>query len=123
MGRSGIAHPCLAQALLPGPTSHVQERPVENTAAWFHLGTKSMHMRAKSLQLCLTQCNPIDFSLPGSSVHGDSPGKNTRVGCHAFPQGLFLSQELNLQLLRLLHWPAGSLPPVPPEKPPPKAML
>ena len=83
---------------------------MENTAAWFHLGTKSMYMRAKSLQLCLTQCNPIDFSLPGSSVHGDSPGKNTRVGCHAFPQGLFLSQELNLQLLRLLHWQAGFLP-------------
>ena len=29
-------------------------------------------MRAKLLQSC----------LPGSSVHGDSPGKNTGVGCH-----------------------------------------
>ena len=26
-------------------------------------------MCAKSLQLCLTLCNPIDYSLPGSSVH------------------------------------------------------
>ena len=26
----------------------------------------------------------MDCSLPGSSVHGDSPGKNTRVGCHFF---------------------------------------
>ena len=25
----------------------------------------------------------MDFSLPGSSVHGDSPGKNIGVGCHA----------------------------------------
>ena len=25
----------------------------------------------------------MDCSLPGSSVHGDSPGKNTGVGCHA----------------------------------------
>ena len=25
--------------------------------------------------------------LPGSSVHGDSPGKNTGVGCHALLQG------------------------------------
>ena len=24
----------------------------------------------------------MDYSLPGSSVHGDSPGKNTGVGCH-----------------------------------------
>ena len=32
-----------------------------------------------------TPCNPMDYSLPGSSVHGDSPGKNTGVGCHASP--------------------------------------
>ena len=29
-----------------------------------------MYMRAKSLQSCLTLCNPVDCSLPGSSVHG-----------------------------------------------------
>ena len=27
-------------------------------------------MRAKSLQSCPTLCDPIDCSLPGSSVHG-----------------------------------------------------
>ena len=27
-------------------------------------------MCAKSLQSCLTLCNPMDCSLPGSSVHG-----------------------------------------------------
>ena len=30
---------------------------------------------------CPTLCNPMDCSPPGSSVHGDSPGKNTGVGC------------------------------------------
>ena len=30
----------------------------------------SMCMRAKSPQLCLTLCNPMDCSPPGSSVHG-----------------------------------------------------
>ena len=34
-------------------------------------------------KLCLTLCDPMDCSPPGSSVHGDSPGKNTGVGCHA----------------------------------------
>ena len=29
----------------------------------------------KLLQLCLIPCNPMDYSLPGSSVHGDSAGK------------------------------------------------
>ena len=27
-------------------------------------------VRVKSLQLCLTLCDPVDCSLPGSSVHG-----------------------------------------------------
>ena len=40
-------------------------------------------------QSCLTLCNPMDCSLPGSSVHGDSPGKNTGIGCHALLQGIF----------------------------------
>ena len=31
----------------------------------------------------------MDYSPPGSSVHGDSPGKNTGVGCHALLQGIF----------------------------------
>ena len=30
-------------------------------------------------QWCLTLCNPVDCSQPGSSIHGDSPGKNTGV--------------------------------------------
>ena len=33
-------------------------------------------------QLCPSLCDPMNCSLPGSSVHGDSPGKNTGVGCH-----------------------------------------
>ena len=35
---------------------------------------------------CSTLCDPMVCSPPGSSVHGDSPGKNTGVGCHAFLQ-------------------------------------
>ena len=47
------------------------------------------------IQSCLALCDPIDCSPPGSSFHGDSPGKNTRVGCHALLQGVFPTQELN----------------------------
>ena len=35
------------------------------------------------------------YSPPGSSVHGDSPGKNTGVGCLALLQGIFPNQGLN----------------------------
>ena len=46
-------------------------------------------------QSCPTLCDPMDCSLPGSSVHADSPGKNTGVGCHALLQGIFPTQGLN----------------------------
>ena len=39
--------------------------------------------------MCPTHCDPVDCSPPVSFVHGDSPGKNSRVGCHAFLQGIF----------------------------------
>ena len=38
-------------------------------------------------QSYLTLCDPMDCSPPGSSFHGDSPGKNTGVGCHASSRG------------------------------------
>ena len=44
-------------------------------------------------------------SLPGPSVHGDSPGKDTGVGCHAILQGIFLTQGLNLSLLHCREIP------------------
>ena len=40
-------------------------------------------------QSCPTLCNPMDCSLTGSSDQGDSPGKNTGVGCHALLQEIF----------------------------------
>ena len=70
-----------------------------------------------SLQSCLTLCNPMDYSQPGSSVHGDSPGQNTGVGCRALLQGIFPTQGSNSHLLCLLHWQAGSLSLAPPGKP------
>ena len=61
-------------------------------------------------QSCRTLCDPMDCSLPGSSVHGDSPGKNTEVGCHSLLQGIFPTQESNpglqycKQILHHLSW-------------------
>ena len=37
-------------------------------------------------------------SHPGSSVHEESPGKNTGVGCHALLQGIFPTQGSNQRL-------------------------
>ena len=43
--------------------------------------------QVKVAQSCLTLCNHMDCSLPGSSVHGDSPGQNTEVGSCSRLQG------------------------------------
>ena len=80
-------------------------------------GREAVRMRATSFQSCPTLCDPMGCSLPGSSVHGDSPGRNTGVGCHALLQGIFPSPGLSPHLLRLLHRQASSLPLAPPGKP------
>ena len=54
---------------------------------WFPCNWHSTCVCTKSLQSCPTLCDPMDDRPPGSSVHGDSPGKNTGVGCHALLQG------------------------------------
>ena len=64
-------------------------------------------------QLCLTLCDHMNCSLPCSSVHGDLPGKNTRVGCHALLQGIFLTRDWT----QVSHIPGGFLPSEPPGKP------
>ena len=48
---------------------------------------------AKSLQSCPTLCDPMDCSPPGSSVLGDSPGKNTGVDCYSLFQGIFPTRD------------------------------
>ena len=69
-------------------------------------------MCAKSLQLCLTLCDPMDCSLPGSSVHGILQA-STGGGCPFLLQGMFLTQGSNPHLLCLQHWQVNSLPLVP----------
>ena len=47
----------------------------------------------------LTLCNTMHCSPPGPLVHGDSPGQNTGVVCHALLQGVFPTEGLNPGLL------------------------
>ena len=49
----------------------------------------------ESNQSCPIFSDPTDCSPPGSSVHKDSPGKNTGVGCCALLQGIFPTQGSN----------------------------
>ena len=69
-------------------------------------------------QLCLTLCNPMDCSPPGSSAHGIPPHKNTGVGCHSLLQGNLPNPGIEprspaLQADCLPSEPPGELPAIP----------
>lgn len=64
-------------------------------------------------QSCLSLFDPMDYRLPGSSIHGrnsihssQSKGSNIGVAVSFLLQGIFPTQGKNLHLLRLLHWQA-----------------
>ena len=58
------------------PSSASENRPVCLVAQWG-----------------LTLCDPMDCSLPGSSVHVDSPGEKTEVDCPALLQRIFPARD------------------------------
>ena len=71
---------------------------------------------AKSLQICLTLCDPMDYSPPGCSVHGILQARILEWVA-ALLHGIFWTQGSNPCLLCLLHWQVHSLPLVTHRKP------
>ena len=75
-------------------------------------------VHAKSLQSCPTICNLRTVARQTPLSMGILQERILEwMDCHAFLQGFFQTQVLNLHLVCILHWQAGSLPLVPPGKP------
>ena len=82
-------------------------------------------MRARSLQSCPTLCDPMDCSLPGSSVHGVLQAGILEWVAVSSSGGSFQPRsrtrisyiDMSYLHANLLHWHAGSLPLAPPGKP------
>ena len=73
--------------------------------------TTAMYKKVLVAQLCLTLCNPIDYSPPGSSLHG-IPRQEYWSGCCSLLQGIFPTQGSNLSFphcrqILLLFEPPG----------------
>ena len=69
-------------------------------------------LHAKSLQSCLTFCDPMDWSPPGSSVHGILQARI--LEWVAMPSSRDLPDPgIKPTSLSLLHWQVGSLTLVP----------
>ena len=59
------------------------DSPGKNTGVGCHFLLQCRKVKSESevAQSCLTLCNPMDCSPPGSFIHGIFPGKSTGVGC------------------------------------------
>ena len=60
------------------------DSPGKNTgvACHFLLQCRKVKSESEVTQSCPTLSDPMNYSLPGSSIHGIFPGKSTGVGCH-----------------------------------------
>ena len=68
----------------PTRLPHLWDSPGKNTGVGCHFLSQCRKVKSESKvsQSCPTLSDPMDCSLPGSSVQWDFPGKSTRVGCH-----------------------------------------
>ena len=80
-GESGCSHPASHETLL--------------VWYWKFHGPQNSPVLSLVTQSCPTLCNLKDYSPPGSSVHGNSPGKSTGMGCQALLQGIFSTHGSN----------------------------
>ena len=76
-------------------------KPKDKTVSAYKLDSLSL----SRAQLCLTLCNPMHCSPPGSSGYGIFQARI--LGCYFHLQSIFPTQVLKLHLL---HWQANSLP-------------
>ena len=83
----------LTQALNLGPL-HCSQSPALQADS-LQLSHLIGDMLCLVSQSHLTLFNPMDCTPSSFSVHRDSPGKNTGMGCHALLQGIFPTQGRN----------------------------
>ena len=102
------------------------DSPGKNTGVGCHFLLQCMKVKSESevVQSYPTLSDPMDYSLPGSSVHGIFPGKSTGVGCHCLLLLLLFSEcptlatpwfvacqaPLSMGFLRQKDWSGLSFP-------------
>ena len=73
---------------------------------FFHGPSKNFSHNWEFVCVCLLSCVWL-FVAPGTAAcqtPQNFPGKSIGMGCHFLLQRIFLTRELNLRLLHLLHW-------------------
>ena len=85
--------PFPSQRIFPTQGSNPGLPRCRQTVYWLSHQGSPLLKGLKTIKSCQTLCYPMDCSLPGFSVHGIFPGKNTAVGCHFLLQGIFLTKD------------------------------
>ena len=77
----------------PTRLSRPWDSPGKNTGVGCHFLLRCMKVKSESevAQLCLTPRDPMDCSLPGSSIHGICQARVLEWGAIAFSQQLYYS--------------------------------
>ena len=90
VNHSVVSNSSRPHGLQPTRLLHPWDFPGKSTGVGCHCLLQFMKVKSESevTQSCLTLCDPIDCSPPGSSIHGIFPGKSTGVGCHCLLQSL-----------------------------------
>ena len=72
------------------------DSPGKNTGVGCHFLLQCMKVKSESeiAQSCLTLCDPMDCSLPGSSVHGIFQARVLEWGAIAFSEGTLINLQV-----------------------------
>ena len=111
---SGLPFPPSGDLPDPGIKPRSPASPALAGRFFYHLANPKYSSCVCESPSVMSLCDPKDCSPPGSSIHGDFPGKNTGVGCHALLQEIFPTQgpesrSPTLQVDSLPFEPPGTL--------------
>ena len=86
--RSVVSNSVRAHRRQPTRLRRPWDSPVKNTGVGCHFLLQYMKVKSESeiAQSCPTLRDPMDCSLPGSSVYGIFQARNAGVGCHCLLQ-------------------------------------
>ena len=84
LSRFSLVRVCATPQTAAHQLPHPWDSPGKNTGVGCHFLLQCMKVKSESevAQSSLTLRDPMDCSLPGSSIHGIFPGKSSGVGCH-----------------------------------------
>ena len=85
-----------------------QERKIKKEEEIFIRQADECYLSMLSAQSCPTLCDPMDCSLPGSTVQGIFQARILEQVVISTSRLIFLTQGLNPCFLHLLHWQEDS---------------